>query len=61
MYDSVAVDNAGGGGGGGGGGGSGGGGGGSGRCEDGVQWWQRGGVQWRRQRLPVPAVGATER
>ena len=54
MYDSEAVDNAGGGGGGGGGGGSG-------RFEDGVQWGRRGGVQWRRQRLTVTAVGATDR
>ena len=29
--------------------------------EDGVQWWWRGGVQWRRQRSTVTAVGATDR
>jgi hypothetical protein len=29
--------------------------------EDGVQLWQRGGVQWQRQRSTVTAVGATDR
>jgi hypothetical protein len=29
--------------------------------EDGVQWWRRGGVQWRWQRLTTTAVGATDR